>query len=246
MKVLVLGGTGMLGPYVVPTLDSHFDLLVTDIHPPKFTFKGEFRQVDIANAQQVMEAAAGMDAILNLSVLRHDRKLAFDVNTVGCYNMMEAAVAHGIRRVVNTGPHFTISGQTYELFDYGIVPDVPPQPGTNLYALTKSLGHEITRVYTEQYPDLYVQMYLFYNFRNPADLMFERDVIPFAVSWQNGAEVFKPALEIDLARLPSRFEVFHVFGDMPHQQFSNEKVKRIIGWQPKDDISALWDRSRRK
>lgn len=242
MKVLILGGAGMLGPYVIPDLQDDFDLLVTDIKPPPMPFRGKFRTVDVGNFEQVMDAAAGMDAIINLSVLRHDRKLAFDVNTRGCYNMMEAAVAHGIRRVINTGPHFTVAGPTYERFDVEIGPDIPPQPGTNLYALSKSLGHEICRVYAETY-DLYVQMYLYYNFRDPAKPEPEREVRPFAVSWRDGGTVFRHGLTIDLAKLPSRFETFFVFADIPHGRFRNDKVKRILGWQAQDDISANWRRS---
>ncbi|NJN81507.1 MAG: hypothetical protein HC802_03980 [Caldilineaceae bacterium] len=116
---------------------------------------------------------------------------------------------------------------------------MPPQPGVNLYALTKSLGLEVCRVFADAY-DIYVQTYLFYNFRNPADLHPENEPRPFSVSWQNAAEVFVAGLEIDLAALPSRYEVFNVFTDMPHDKFSNEKAKRILGWQPRDDISALW------
>jgi uronate dehydrogenase len=241
MKVLVLGGAGMLGPYVVPELDQKYDLLVTDIQRPSFDFRGDFRLVDVANAEQVMDAAAGMDAIVNLSVLRPDRKLAFDVNTMGCYNMMEAAVKHGIKRIINTGPHFTVAGPTYENYDYQINPDIPPHPGTLLYALSKSVGHEICRVYTDHH-DIYVQMYLFYHFRNPAEPDRGREVRPFAVSWQNAGEVFPLGLEIPFEKLPSRFETFFVFTDMPHGRFTNEKAKRILGWQPRDDISVIWRR----
>jgi hypothetical protein len=241
MKVLILGGAGMFGPYAVPALADDFDLLVTDVQAPTFDFRGEFREVDVASAEQVMAAAEGMDAIINLSVLRHDRKLAFDVNTLGCLHMMEAAVRHGIRRIINTGPHFTVAGQSYEMFDFGIGPDIPPQPGTNLYALSKSLGHEICRTYALQH-DLYVQMYLFYNFRDPEHLERERPVRPFAVSWQNGAEVFRLGLQIDFEALPSRCEVFYVFTDMPHGKFSNDKVKRVLGWTPREDVAALWQR----
>ncbi|GIV80181.1 NAD(P)-dependent oxidoreductase [Litorilinea aerophila] len=244
MNVLILGGAGMLGPYVIPLLAPRYHLRVTDIKPPPVKFEGEFQMVDIADPDQVMRAAEGMDAIINLAVLRPHRKLAFDVNALGCYNMMQAAVAHGIRRVINTGPHFTVAGRTYELFDYAISPDIPPQPGTNLYALTKSLGLEICRVFTEQY-DIYVQTYLYYNFRDPAQLELGREVRPFAVSWQNGAEVFPLGLEIPLEQLPSRCEVFYIFTDMPHQKFLNDKAKRILGWQPRRDIEALWRRSAR-
>ncbi|MEZ4619783.1 MAG: NAD-dependent epimerase/dehydratase family protein [Caldilineaceae bacterium] len=208
-------------------------------------FRGEFRHVDVSNFEQVMDAAAGMDAIINLSVLRQDRQLAFDVNTTGCYNMMAAAVKHDIRRVINTGPHFTVAGPSYEFFDFGLNPDMPSQPGTNLYALTKSLGQEICRLFSEEY-DIYVQTYLFYNFWDPANLPAEhtRHVRPFAISWQNAAQIFGLGLNIALEELPSRCEVFNIFTDMPHGQFSNEKAKRILGFEPQDDISTLWRKQR--
>ena len=56
----------------------------------------------------------GMDCIVNLSVLRTDRKLAFDVSTKGNYSMMEAARINNIKRVINTGPHFQLVGQSYK------------------------------------------------------------------------------------------------------------------------------------
>lgn len=250
MKVLILGGAGMLGPYVVPALQDDFDLLVTDIKPlPELVaydgapvpFRGEYRMVDAGDMDQVLDAATGMDAIINLSVLRYDRKLAFDVNVRGCYAMMEAAVAHGIRRVINTGPHFTLAGPTYEFLDYEIGPDIPPQPGTNLYALTKSLGYQICQVYAETH-DIYVQMYLYYNFRDVNQPPPEREVRPFAVSWRDGASVFRNGLTNDLEALPSRFETFNILSDMPHGRFSNAKTKRILGWQAQDDLSHNWRR----
>jgi nucleoside-diphosphate-sugar epimerase len=231
----------MLGPYVVPLLAERYTLRVTDITQPTYEFDGDFRLVDVSNGQQVMDAAEGMDAIINLSVLRHDRKVAWDVNALGCYHMMEAAVTHGIRRVINTGPHFTVAGPTYEYLDYELNPDMPPQSGTLLYAISKSVGHEICRVYTEQH-DIYVQMYLYYNFTKPGVVTAGRELRPFAVSWQNGGEVFPHGLEIPLEELPSRFETFFIFTDMPHGRFRNDKAKRILGWQPRADIEANWRR----
>ncbi|MFN8496206.1 MAG: NAD(P)-dependent oxidoreductase [Caldilineaceae bacterium] len=243
LKVLILGGSGMLGPYVVPVLAPHYELRVTDINPLPFAFAGEFRRVDVSVPEQVMDAAGGMDAIVNLTVLRQDRQLAFDVSTLGCYNMMRAAVTHGIRRVINTGPHFAVAGPTYERFDFNLSPDMPPQPGTNLYALTKALGQEICRVYTENH-DLYVQTYLFYNFHDPATLTPGNDATPFSVSWRNAVEIFRLGLEIPFEQLPSRCEVFNVFTDMPHGKFSNDKAKRILGFQPWADIEALWHKTK--
>lgn len=241
MKILILGGAGMLGPYVVPLLDREHDLLVTDVKPLEIDFRGDFRPVNIGNIDEVMAAAQGMDAIINLSVLRQDRQLAFDVNTTGCYNMMHAAVEHGIRRVINTGPHFTVAGPSYEYFDFDLNPDMPAQPGTGLYALTKALGQEICRLFAMQH-DIYVQTYLFYNFRDPTNPRPDRPVRPFAISWQNAAQIFPLGLQINLESLPSRCEVFNVFTDMPHGQFRNDKAKQILGFEPQDDIRSLWCR----
>ena len=239
MKALIIGANGYLGPHVVNALEQHHELRITDIKPPAQKSRHEFFHVDVTSLDQVRKAAKGMDAIVNLSVLRPDRKLAFDVNTRGCYNMMVTAVEQGIRRIINTGPHLVVSGLPYDRFDFGITPDSPPQPGTHLYGLSKSLGQEICRVYTEHH-DIYVQEYLFYAFRDVAKLPPGTDATPFSISWGDAGQVFRLGLEIDLAKLPSRCEVFFVFADMPHGKYTNEKVKRILGLGFKDDLSVLW------
>ena len=164
MKVLILGANGMLGPHVVKALEGRHELRLTDIND--LDSPHEYFKVDAGDIDQVVSAAEGMDAIINLSVLRTDRQLAFDVSARGCYNMMAAAVEHGIDRVINSGPFYAATGPTYERFDHLIGPDVPHQPGTFLYALTKSLGQEICRVFTE-FHDIHVMDLLFYMFLDP-------------------------------------------------------------------------------
>lgn len=241
MKVLILGATGQLGPHVVRTLAGRDDLRLTDVGE-MYDSPHEYRQVDVGDLDQVVAAAEGMDAIINLSVLRYDRQVAFDVNARGCYNTMVAAVTHGIRRVINTGPHFLLAGPTYEDFDHGLNPDMPPHPGTGLYPLTKSLGQEVCRVFTENH-DVYVLCLLFYNFREIDDMSaVGQDFTPFSVSWEDAARAFPCALDIPLETLPSRCEVFNIFADLPHGKFSNEKAKRILGWQPRDRLEQFWRR----
>ena len=234
MKVVIYGSNGMLGPHVVTALEGHVDLRLTDLEP--FDTPHEMVSVDVSDPDAVMRAAEGTDAIVNLSVLRSHRQIAFDVNTMGCYNIMRAAVAHGIRRVINTGPHFTVEGAPYENWDYHLGPDVPPKPSTNLYALSKGLGQEVCRIFTEHY-DVYVLCYLFYIFQKHDEKRKPRRDWPFLVTWRDAAAAFLPGLEIELGSLPSRCEVLNVFGDRPHGKFSNGKAKCILGWKPKDDLS---------
>ena len=248
MKVLVLGANGQLGPHVVRALEGEHELRLTDVNDlPGSPLDGtshEYVKVDVSNLEQVVSAAEGMDAVVNLSVLRPHRQVAFDVNARGCYNTMSAAVQHGIRRVINTGPHFTIAGPSYEGFDYDLGPDIPPQPGTNLYGLTKSLGQEICRVFTQNH-DVYVITLLFYNFRYPDDHSADgRDFTPFTVTWSDAGEAFRPALSVELESLASRCEIFNIFADIPHSKFSNEKAKRVLGWRPTNQLGQFWRKAR--
>jgi nucleoside-diphosphate-sugar epimerase len=246
MNVLILGANGMLGPHVVKALEPEHRLRLTDVND--LNTDHEYIKVDASDEKQVVAAAEGMDAIINLSVMRADRVRAFGVNARGCYNMMAAALEHSVRRVINTGPFFAVAGPTYERFDHQIGPDIPPQPGTHLYAITKSLGQEIGSVFTE-FHDIYLMDLLFYMFLDPethdsesgsAIASIGRDIVPYAVSWRDAADAFRCALDVDLESLPSRSEIFYVFPDLPHQKFVNSKVKLLLGWEPQDDLSQFW------
>ena len=235
MKVLIVAGSSRLGPYASASLEKEHELRVTDIVPVETSH--EFMEMDISSMDDVMRASEGMDAIVNCSVVRPDRQLAFDVNTRGCYNMMRAAVDHGIGRVINTGPHFTIAAGTYEYLDYDINPDVPPHPGTGLYALSKGLGQETCRVFTEHH-DLHVLCLLFYNFQEHDNLSGRNS--PFMVTWRDAGEAVRCAVEVDLNSLPSKCEVFNIFTDLPHRRFSNVKSRRLLGWEPQDILEENW------
>ena len=246
MRVLLIGANGMLGPHVVKALGNIHQLRLTDINDAPETVH-EYVQLDVANLDAVTKAAEGMDAIVNLSVLRTDRKIAFDVNARGCYNVMAAAIKNGIERVVNTGPHFTIAGPSYEDFDFDINSEIPPRSGTGLYAHTKSLGQEICRVFAANH-DLVVITLLFYHFLEPDKFILggptsNIEFVPFSVTWEDAARVFVPALDVPLGDLPTRSEIFNVLCDLPHGQFTNEKTKRILGWIPTDNLHTHWRKS---
>jgi nucleoside-diphosphate-sugar epimerase len=112
----------------------------------------EERQVDVTDPAQVLAATEGMDAIVNMTVMRRDPVEAFRVNTIGAYNVMRAAVARGMRRVVHTGPEQvsdTMQGAYWP--DFGIPSDAPARPGTQLYFVSKFLGQEICRIFAEEH-----------------------------------------------------------------------------------------------
>ncbi len=253
MNVLILGGNGMMGPWVIEALQGRHTLRVTDINEPPPGFAHEYRRLSIADRDGVVAAAEGMDAIVNLSVLREDRVQAFEVNVQGNYNLAAAAVRHGIRRIVNTGPHYQLAGRQYEEWDFDLNPDMPPQPGTRLYALTKALGQEVLRVFSERH-DLYVQTLLFMGMLYPGTWLWNRQqpgdkavlgqdlANPFVIAWPDTGTAVRAALEVELTRLPSRCETYFTFARSPHRKFSSEKITRILGWQPAHHLEQFWIR----
>ena len=247
MKVLILGANGMLGPWVSKSL-SHHDIIETDLEMIPSNIN--YHRIDISNTKQVLEVSEGVDAIINLSVLREDRTLAFDVNTLGNYNMMLAAKTHKIIRIINTGPHFQLAGPTYEDFDFELNPDMPAQPGVNLYALTKSLGQEICEQFAKENDFIYLQTLLFYKFYDENFIPAAQnkpqplgsDPSPYSITWTDAAEAIRLALEIDVKILPSRCENYFINSNLPHQKFSNKKAKDILNWKPTNNFKELWNR----
>ena len=252
MKVLILGGNGMLGPWVVRAMKNHHDILLTDINEPHAEYKGKYLKLSVDDVDGVARAAEGMDVIVNLSVLRPDRKLAFDVNMMGNYAMMRAAREHGIKRVITTGPHYQQVGEQYERWDFDLNPDMPPAPGTRLYAHTKALGQEICRVFSQRH-GIQVITLLYWNMRHAWDLSgagarpveYHQDMVPFSTAWSDCGTAVRAAVEVADERLATRCETFFVFPDLPHGKFTNEKTKRVLGWQPRYQLEGLWNKAYR-
>ena len=183
-----------------PWRDHH--LRITDIKPAPAENRAaypdhEYFDLDATSGEAVIRAAHGMDAIVNLSVVRRDPRLAFHVNTLGCYHIAHAAVHHGIRRVINTGPHFTVAGPSYEALDFAIGPDVPPHPGTGLYPLTKSLGQEILRIFALEH-NFHALDLLYYILRDESEIKPGAGGVPFMVTWSDAAEAVRLALAIPI------------------------------------------------
>ena len=255
-KVVVFGAGGPLGAALAEELAPHYTLRLTDVKPVEELMAippqspgaplpvppqppHEWRVVDVRDPAQVLVACAGMDAIVNVSVLRNDPVDAFRVNTNGAFNVMAAALAHNIQRVVHTGPFMLgqRGGGGYD-WDTFLVDDIPPRPGVWwVYLPSKLLGQEICRIFAEQY-GLSVPTLTFAQFVNPAVLP-ER-ISTLAVSWMDAANAIRCALAV--AGLPSAYEYMHIGADTPLGVFPNEKAKRLLGWQPRDRFEEVYRR----
>ena len=104
MRVLVAGGTGYVGAEVVASLASAGHSLRVLVHAsePALPEAAEPVRGDVTDAASLEAAAAGCDAIVNLVAILDGPDAAFEaVNAGGPRNVVAAANAHGIRRIVH-------------------------------------------------------------------------------------------------------------------------------------------------
>ncbi len=256
-NVVIFGAGGPLAAATARVLASSYRLRLTDLRaiaeieaenkpqsegaplPHVLGEPHETMQVDVTDLAQVMRACEGMDAIINCTVLRPHPVHAFLVNFLGAYNVMLAATTHAIRRVVHTGPQLvTMDRPAGYWWDFAVPDDAPPRAGTWLYGITKYLGQETVRLFAEEY-DLEVPVLLYSSFVDPATAAPQAGgVFPMSVSWDDAGHAMRRALESPT--LPSPFEIFHVLADLPMGKYSNAKAKRLLGWQPRDNLAHLW------
>jgi len=259
-KVVLFGAGGPVGASAARFLKEYYDLRLTDLRPiaeiaaenqpqspgapvpEPLPPPHECRVVDVADYDQVLDACRGMDAVINLTVLRQELVPAFRVNFIGAYNVARAAAELGIRRLIHTAPyHTTVAHNADYWWDSPVPDDVPLHPGGNLYALTKFLGGEATRVFAERH-GLEVYTFLYCNFM-PADGGDRPDgsgCYPFVTSWEDCGEAFVHALRAPAP--PRPYEPLFICADVPHAKYLTEKAERLIGFRARHRFERLWQR----
>ena len=233
-RVLLLGASGMIAPNLLPGLAPFYDLVLTDIVPHP---DGEAtNHCDVTSFEQVRQAAAGMDAIVNCTVNRNDPDLSFHVNTLGALNVMKAAVDHGIKKVLHMGPQ-----QVRAVYDHDFdIVDVPPSAGTGYYCLTKLLASEICRIYAQAH-DIQTVSFVFNGLGpRPDETVAGTDYPPFTVIWEDLQVACRLALEIE--SVPDDFQEFNLMSYEGHGKYLADKARRILGFEPTEEWERYFER----
>ena len=161
MRVVVTGGTGRAGQWVVRLLAEaghevvNFDL----VNRPELELPGEFCRVELADAGKVYDALFQFrpDAICHLAAnpapSGQPQIDVFDNNVLSAHNLMQAAGDLGVSRVV-----YASSEMATGLLTEGAVPAQIPfdeserHPSPNAYALSKYLSEVIADSLAVRYP----------------------------------------------------------------------------------------------
>lgn len=163
-KIAVTGGTGSwdrgLGPVVIAALEAR-GYEVTNIDramAPGQIERGNFIRADLTDYGQTFAALHGHDAVINLAAngepdFNHVQGAArFQVNTMIAYNVFQAAVTLGMRKVVWASSE-TVHGFPFIEVPPRVLPrtdDEPPIP-TGSYGISKAVTEELARHMNRRY-----------------------------------------------------------------------------------------------
>jgi UDP-glucose 4-epimerase len=163
-KVLVIGGAGFIGGFVVAELLKHevkevvvydnftrgkmtnINESLNDERCSIYSFGGDVREVDILD-----KAIEGKDYVFHLAAmwLLHCKdfpRTAFDVNIAGTFNVLEACVKHNVKKLISSSSASV----------YGDAVQVPmtedhPFNNKNFYGATKIAGEAMCTAFNDRY-----------------------------------------------------------------------------------------------
>lgn len=143
MKILVTGGSGFIGTYLIQELnklDPRPEIVIYDKNP-SLRYPELVLQKDVRDRLALAEACKGVDVIVNLAAEHRDdvspKSLYYDVNVRGAENIVAAAEAHNIKKVL-----FTSSVAIYGLKTPNPSEESPADP-FNDYGRSKRQAEEV-------------------------------------------------------------------------------------------------------
>ena len=140
-RVIVTGGSGRLGRFVVDELAGGCALTVLDRAPPRHEVA--YVEADILDPGAVRAAITGHDAMIHLAGydagLAPDDKGYIETNIQGAWNVMHAAEEAGLRKVVLASSFSALGLGYHRMPDYLPVDKGHPLRPTDPYGLSKQV-----------------------------------------------------------------------------------------------------------
>lgn len=152
-KILITGASGYLAQFIINRLHGSYKLTLTDIvEPDQVPADTTFIKADVTNAAEIEAACAAQDAVVHLVALVRGRSdkpasLFADVMVKGTWNVAEACVKQGVRKLVNISSISACHPAPSAKLPYEVGDDFQFGAGDLYYALAKYLGEQIGAAY---------------------------------------------------------------------------------------------------
>jgi nucleoside-diphosphate-sugar epimerase len=237
MRLLVIGGCGHVGSFVVPVLARTHEVRVLDIRPPRVPVSGvDYHEGDLHDEDLVADLASGVDTLVFMAMgpsgdwgSAETARQHFDVAASGLFLSIRGAVRAGVRHVVYTSSMSVYRYPDAEIFTF---PDESqPADAGDFYGLAKRLGEEVCRTATIEHGIDALCLRL--CFPMPDD-EWPRDGRPRERAISTSARDTAGAIEAALHRRGHGFDVYAISGDGTGKMMSLAKAREELGWSPQD------------
>jgi nucleoside-diphosphate-sugar epimerase len=237
MRLLVIGGCGHIGSFVVPVLARTHEVTVLDLEPPRAPVSGvDYHTGDLHDVDLITSLASGVDSVVFMAMgpsndwgSAETVRWHFDVAVSGLFLVITGAVKAGVRHVVYTSSMSVYRYPDAEIFPF---PDesVPPD-AADFYGLAKRLGEEVCRTAVATHGIDAVCLRL--CFPMPDEEWPKNETPRQRVISTSGRDTAS-AIDAALRRRGHGFDVYAISGDGTGKMMSLAKARRELGWAPQD------------
>ena len=179
-RILVTGGSGKLGKWVIADLQEHgYQVVNADRRKAENVHTID---VDLCDLGHAYAAIAGVDAIVHLAAIPspggHPPEVVFNTNVMSTFNVLQAAVTLGIRKLV-LASSLSALGLAYSFrpvdLHYLPINEAHPLLAQDAYGISKIVGENMADGFARRDPALSVTSLRFTLILTPEEL---KTVIP--------------------------------------------------------------------
>ncbi|MGO8672396.1 MAG: NAD-dependent epimerase/dehydratase family protein [Capsulimonadaceae bacterium] len=234
LKVLLTGPGGRIGPHILPAFMDRYNLVVADRRPVPGMERATII-MDLQDQSVLRDAMAGVDVVVHLAATSDEAPFLDNLmpnNVAGVYNVMQAAVDTGVRRVV-----FASTGQTvsWRQMDRPVRTADPPQPLT-IYGVTKVFGEVLGRFFHDKFGIEFIAIRI--GAFETCDSKKLREHVGLQNSWLSPCDAVT-LLQLAVEKPGVGYAV--IFGTSKTREvvLSLDEAREVLGYEPQDDIRDI-------
>lgn len=246
MRLLVIGGSGLVGNLVMPGLAAEHQVRVFDLKPPAPGPDVEYVEGNLRDVDGLRAAFDGVDSMLFMAMgpdgsgfgQPRNVQAHFDVSVTGLYFALWAAHEAGIKHSV-----YTSSMSVYD--EWWLTPEggggrfpeeAAPPDARSFYGLSKRLGEEVCRNAVAEWGLSIVALRLCHP---AADDAWPKPGRAEVTAMSTSARDVTRAILAALDYKGRGFEPITISGDGGQRMMSLAKAKRLLDWAPLDSTDQV-------
>lgn len=224
MRILITSAASQIAQWLAAALKQEHQIRLTE--RTHLDLDDQFVRCPLDHDFSTNLLVQGMEAIIHVAepLAQDTEEQQLDYLTRGSYNLLWAAAAEGVKRVIYLS--------TLELLNHYdpsfiITERWRPRPTTASWLLSKHLGESVCREFAREHKLKVIVLRLGQVVQ--AEAVAGAAFNPLWVDQRDVTQAVSQALAVDIER---SWSVFHIQADSPQARFPVAQAKRLLGYNP--------------